>query len=184
MSGTERLVTAEEFERMPEDDLDRYELVEGRLIRMSPPNIEHGRLVAQITALLYQHLKRYAVGFVVCDAGFKLAANPDTVRGPDIAFIRQDRMPPTSKRRGFPVMAPDAVFEVLSPEDRPGEVRAKIAEYLGRGVRLVVVVDPEEKTVVIHRVAAQPVTLRDDDDVLDVADVIPRFTCRVHDIFE
>ncbi len=49
MSGTERLVTAEEFARMPEDDLDRYELVEGRLVRMNPVNADHGRTVAQIT---------------------------------------------------------------------------------------------------------------------------------------
>lgn len=184
MSGTERLVTAEEFEQMPEDDLDRHELVEGRLVPMSPPNIEHGRLVAQVTALLYQHLKRHAVGFVVCEAGFKLATNPDTVRGPDVAFIRQDRMPPASTRRGFAAMAPDAVFEVLSPEDRPGEVRAKIAEYLDRGVRVVVVVDPDDKTVIMHRPGAQPVIVRDDSDVVDLVDTIPGFNCRVSDIFE
>jgi Uma2 family endonuclease len=81
-------------------------------------------------------------------------------------------------------MAPDVVFEVLSPEDRPGEVRTKIAEYLVRGVELVVVVDPADKTVIVHRSGTQPVILRDATDVLDLADAIPGFTCLVSDIFE
>ena len=82
MSGTERLVTAEEFARMPEDDLDRYELVEGRLVRMTPVNADHGRTVAQITYLLKAHLKNRPAGIAVVETGFTLASNPDTVRRP------------------------------------------------------------------------------------------------------
>ena len=183
MSGTERLVTAEEFERMPEDDRYRYELVEGRLVRMSPPSFDHGRIAGQVVYLLKTHLKRRPTGVAVCDTGFTLASNPDTVRGPDVAFVRQDRVP-TSGTRGFPKIAPDAVFEVLSPDDRPGETRRKIVEYLDRGVRLVVVVDPDDKTVVAYRPGTQPLTLHEGSDVLDMADVIAGFTCRVSDIFE
>lgn len=182
MPGTERLVTVEEFERMP--SAERYELVEGRLVPMSPVNVEHGRIVLQLGYLVKAHLKNRPEGVAVVEAGFTLARNPDTVRGPDVAFIRSDRMPPPSKRRGFPAIAPDAVFEVLSPEDRPGEVREKIAEYLGRGVRLVVVVDPDDQTVIVHRPGARPIDLRDESDVLDMADVIPGFTCTVSEIFE
>jgi Uma2 family endonuclease len=182
MSATERLVTAEEFERMP--SAERYELVEGRLVAMSPVNTDHGRIVLQLGYLLKAHLKDRPEGVAVAEAGFTLARDPDTVRGPDIAFIRNERMPPPSRRRGFPAMAPDAVFEVLSPDDRPGEVRRKIAEYLGSGARLVVIVDPHDQTVVAHRPGTQPLTLRDGNAVLDMADVIPGFTCRVSDIFE
>jgi Uma2 family endonuclease len=182
MSATERLVTAEEFERMPESTRYRYELVEGRLVRMSPPNTDHGRLVGQITYLLKAHLKNHPVGIAVVETGFTLASDPDTVRGPDVSFLLQERAPAPGTR-GFPKIPPDALFEVLSPDDRAAEIRKKIAEYLGRGVRLVVVVDPDDRTVVVHRPGAQPGTLRD-DDVLDMADVIPGFTCRVSDIFE
>jgi len=183
MSGTERLVTAEEFARIPEDDLDRYELVEGRLVRMSPPNFDHGRIVGQVVYLLKTHLKTQPTGVAVIETGFTIASNPDTVRGPDVAFVRQDRIP-SPGTCGFPKIAPDAVFEVLSPDDRPGEIRKKIAEYIRRGVHLVVVINPDDKTVVIHRPGPQLVTLRDGHDVLDMADVIPGFTCRVSDIFE
>jgi len=183
MSRTERLVTVEEFERMPEDDRYRYELVEGRLVRMSPPNFDHGRIVGLLAYLLTAHLKNQPAGVAVIETGFTLATNPDTVRGPDVAFLSRERAP-ASGTRGFPKIAPDAAFEVLSPDDRPGEIRKKIAEYLGRGVRLVVVVDPDDRTIVVHRPGARPITLRDESDVLDMADVIDGFTCRVGDIFE
>src|SRR5262245_28456893 len=121
MPGIERLITAEEFERMPSDE--RYELVEGRLVPMSPVNVEHGSIVMQVGYLLKHFLKSHPIGTVVSESGFTLARNPDTVRGPDIAFIRSDRMPPPqARKRGFPAMAPDAVVEVLSPDDRLGEV--------------------------------------------------------------
>jgi Uma2 family endonuclease len=183
MPGTERLVTAEEFARFPSDDRYRYELVEGRVVRMSPPNADHGRLVAQITYLLKAHLKNHPAGMAFVETGFTLATNPDTVRGPDVSFLRRGSAPAPGTR-GFPRTAPDAVFEVLSPDDRPGEIRKKIAQYLGRGVQLVVVVDPHDRTVTLHRPDAQIVRLREGSDVLDMADVIPDFTCCVSDIFE
>lgn len=168
---------------MPEDDLDRYELVEGRLVRMSPPSADHGRLVAQITYLLKAHLRNRPAGIVVVETGFTLASDPDTVRGPDVSFLLQERAPAPGTR-GFPRIAPDAVFEVLSPDDRPGEMHKKIADYLGRGVRLVVVVDPDDRTVVVHRSGTTTVTLREGGDVLDLGDAIPGFACTVGEIFE
>ncbi len=44
MSENTQLVTAEELARLPDDGY-RYELVEGRLVRMSPVNFDHGRIV-------------------------------------------------------------------------------------------------------------------------------------------
>jgi Uma2 family endonuclease len=183
MSEIARLVTAEEFERMPEDDLDRYELVEGRLVRMSPVSFDHGRIVAQLLFILQSHLKQSPSGVVLTDVGFKLATNPDTVRGPDIAFLRSDRLPPKGMR-GFVKEPPDAVIEVLSPDDRPSEMRRKTAEYLDKGVPLVVVVDPKDAKVTLFRPASEPLILRQQNAVLDLSDVIPGFRCTLREVFE
>jgi Uma2 family endonuclease len=158
MSET-RLVTAEEFERMPEDVLDRYELIEGRLVPMSPVNFDHGRVVAQLLFLRKRHLQGTPVGVVAAEVGFKLASNPDTVRGPDVAFIKNDRLP-SRGTRGFLKEPPDAVIEVLSPDDRPSEMRRKIAEYLTRGIAVVVLVDPKREAVTAYRPAGSPTLLR------------------------
>ena len=182
MPESARLVTSEELERFPSDDR-RYELVEGRLVRMSPVNFDHGRIVMQLGALLQLHLHSQPSGVVVADVGFKLAANPDTVRGPDIAFVRKERVP-SSGGRGFFMDAPDLVIEVLSPDDRPGETGAKVGGYLERGVPLVVVIDPSDNSVTLFRPNAPALALRSDMDTLDLGDVIPGFRCQLHDIFQ
>ena len=185
MSEVTRLVTAEDLERMPDDPLNRYELVEGRLVRMSPVSFDHGRIVGQLLCLLNNHLKQSPSGVVAADAGFKLASNPDTVRGPDIAFVRSDRLP-SRGTRGFLKQPPDAVIDVLSPDDRPSEMRRKVAEYLAKGVGVVVVVDPRNEAVTSYRPGGSPAKamLREADDVLDLDDVIPGFHCRLREIFE
>jgi Uma2 family endonuclease len=181
MSEITPLVTAEELARLPDDGY-RYELVEGRLIRMSPVSFEHGRVVAKLGFLLSRHLEHQSVGTVGMDVGFKLASNPDTVRGPDIAFVRQDRVPASG--RGFFKGAPDLVIEVLSPDDRPGEVRAKTEEYLATGVPVVVIVDPEEGTATTFRSGFAPVALASPNDVLDLSDAITGFRCSLHEVFQ
>ncbi len=175
------LVTAEELERRP--DLRRFELVEGRLAAMSPVGFEHGHVVLQLGYLLKRHLRGGRLGVVGTEVGFKLASNPDTVRAPDLAFIRQHRLP-LPRPRGFVNGLPDLAIEVLSPEDRPGEMREKIDEYLTRGVPLVVIVDPDERTVTLHPRGASATTLSALDDVLDLSLVIDGFRCRLEEIFE
>ena len=78
---------------------------------------------------------------------------------------------------------PDAVFEVLSPDDRPSDVRRKIVEYLARCVEVVILVDPRRETVTSYRPAGSPAMLREADDLLDLDDVIPGFHCRLREIF-
>jgi Uma2 family endonuclease len=182
MSETARLVTAEELEHFPSDN-NRFELVEGRLVPMSPVNFEHGRVVMRLCVLLSRHLHDRPLGEVVPEVGFILARNPDTVRGPDIAFVRKDRVPARDSR-GFFKGPPDVAIEVLSPDDRPGEVRAKTDEYLAHGVPLVVVIDPEEKTAALFRPTERQVVLRQETDLLELNDVIPGFSCRLREIFE
>ena len=182
MSET-RLVTAEELERMPDDPLNRYELVEGRLVRMSPVSFDHSRIVARLIFLLQRPLDGTGLGVVVTEMGFTLASNPDTVRGPDIAFLRSDRLPARGTR-GFPKQSPDAVIEVLSPDDRPSEMRRKIAEYLAKGVAVVSVVDPRKESVISYRPAGSVVMLQDANDLLDLSDVIAGFRCSLREIFE
>ena len=181
MSEIARLVTTEELEKFPDDDY-RYELVDGRVIRMSPVGFQHGRIVARLCALLVQHVQGRKLGVVATQLGFELARHPDTVRAPDVAFIAQDRIP-SQEPRGFWKGPPDLAIEVLSPDDRPSEVRAKVEEYLTRGVSLVLVVDPKERAVQVSRPSLPAITLAA-DALLELDDVVPGFRCRVQEIFD
>lgn len=179
MPDTSRLVTAEELERLPSDDR-RYELVEGRVVRMSPVGYLHGRVVIRFATMLEQHVRAADLGDVLTEVGFKLKSNPDTVRAPDVAFIRRERIPEPPPR-GFWRGPADLAVEVLSPDDAPSEIRRKVTEYLARGTSVVLVIDPDKESVTVSRQSAAA-TLSG-DDVLELDDVVPGFRCTVREIF-
>lgn len=181
MPDASPLVTAEELQRMGSDY--RYELVEGRLVPMSPIAPLHGTVVTAFLLLLGPHVKAHRLGALGPEIGFKLATDPDTVFAPDIGFIRRERIPAAGFAPGFWQGPPDLAVEVLSPNDRASEVRTKIDDYLHAGTLAVVVVDPDEQNVTVHRRLAASVTLSV-DDTLDLDDVVAGFSCLVRDIFD
>lgn len=182
MPARERLVTAEEFAQIPDDD-HRYELVKGRVIRMSPAGSRHGVLATRISLLLAQYVQDNGLGAVMTPSGFHLESDPDTVREPDVAFVHRDRIGPTGVPDSFWPGPPDLAVEINSPGDRPSEIRAKVTEYLSLGVRLVWVVDSKKRTVTVHRPSAPALTLGA-GETLDADDVVPGFRCGVSQIFD
>ncbi len=180
MSHTARVVTAAELERYTDDH--RYELVQGRVIRMSPVGYRHGTTVMRVGFLLGRYLENHSVGAIMTEVGFKLASAPDTVRAPDIAFVRRERIP--ADVRGFIDGAPDLAVEVLSPDDRPAEVQGKVAEYLACGAQLVVAIDADRRTVTTYAPGASPAIVGNGDQVLDLSAVLPGFSCRLSESFD
>jgi Uma2 family endonuclease len=171
---TGHLVTADELIRMPDDGF-RYELVEGRLITMTPAGGLHGRLVVRLSTALDIFVEEHDLGAVFsADTGFRLTAAPDTVRAPDVSFVRKDRLPETGLPAGYWPGPPDLAVEVVSPSDSTAEVESKVQEYLRRGVRLVWVVFPLQRAVAVHRPGAPPEILGE-SDVLDGDEVVPGF---------
>lgn len=182
MASRERLVTVEEFARIPDDD-HRYELVEGRVIRMSPPGSRHAVLATRLASFLNQYVEEHGLGVVMSSGGFHLASRPDTVREPDVAFVRADRIPPSGVPDGFWPGPADLAVEIRSPGDRRSEIAAKVKEYLGRGVPLVWVVDPKARTVTVHLPDQTPVIL-EGNATLDGGSVLPGFRSPLERIFK
>jgi Uma2 family endonuclease len=165
------------------DDGNRYELVKGELHMAPPPGDEHGQTTMNVAGPLYQHVKNHRLGVVyAAETGFKLESNPDTVRAPDVAFIRQERIEQNPRVVKYRFGAPDLVVEVLSPSDRISEVEQKVAAWLEGGARLVWVVSPKLHTVTVYRSLTDIVTLTE-KDALDGGDVVPGFQISVAEIF-
>src|SRR5690349_22221593 len=120
MADPARLVTADELERMPKGNF-RWELIRGRLIRMSPAAPRHGRITVGLCARLWNHVMPAKLGEVWTDVGFVLASEPDTVRAPDVCFVSSDRLP-APDARGFYRGAPELAIEVLSPDETKADV--------------------------------------------------------------
>lgn len=178
--STSALVTATELEHLYLPN-KQVELVRGRLVVREPPGTWHGRVSGKLVRLLGNFVDQHGLGEVFAqDTGFKIASHPDTVRGPDVAFVRADQLHHIA-RRGYAALAPDLVAEVLSPEDRPGEVLAKVADWLEAGTRLVWVIDPERSEARVHRTDGT-VSIVPEDGFLDAEDVVPGFTCALRDV--
>jgi len=174
------LLTADELQHVYVPD-KRVELVRGLLVVRELPGMRHARVAMDLALALGAHVRAAALGRVYAEAGFKLASNPDTVRGPDVAFIRRDRIP-DPEPTGFAHFAPDLVVEVISPGDRAGEVLAKVADWLSAGTRLVWVLDPARRVARVYRDDGTEQILTADES-LDGGDVVPGFSCPVGEIF-
>ena len=117
----------------------------------------------------------------VCDPCFLLERSPDTVRAPDIAFVRTDCVPPRDER-GFPEIAPDLAVEVRSPSDRAGKLNEKIRQFVAAGTRLLWVIEPAHRRARVFRRDGSTTTLHE-HDALDGEDVLPGFDLVVAAVF-
>ena len=175
--------TADEFMALPLD-LKRYELVRGRLVEVPVTGFKHGVIEINIVLLLGQHVRRRRLGQLTPgDAKHLLERDPDTMRQPDVAFIRAERLPPPVEWEAYGRVVPDLAVEILSPGNTAAEMRDKVAEYLRVGVRLVWIVDPDTETVTIHTPDAAPVMLPADAEITG-GDVLPDFRCPVAAFFD
>lgn len=183
MSATlTKSMTADQLLAMP-DDGSRYELVKGELRMAPPPGSEHGEITMNLAAPLYQHVKGNNLGVVyAAETGFRLETNPDTVRAPDIAFVREERIQQAGHPTGYLSGAPDLVVEVLSPSDRTIEVEDKVAAWIAGGSQLVWVISPKLHTVTVYRSLTDIVTLTE-KDTLDGGSVVPGFLLLITEIF-
>jgi len=172
------LITGDELARMPDHELT--ELIDGRIVSLSPTNPEHGRLEIKIGALLHSFVSAQNLGLVVGgEVGIFTRSNPDRVRGADVAFISHAQYDRRTKTRGFLDVAPELVVEILSPE-RP-DTDQKVVEYLAIGVRLVLVVDPDARTISAHR-PNDAVRVYTERDAVPCDDALPGFTLRVAEV--
>ena len=174
--------TAEDLLVMPDDGC-RYELVRGELKKMAPAGHVHGKTAMRATLPLGQYVAANGLGEVyAAETGFILNRNPDTVRAPDVSFIRQDRVQEVGDTAGYWPGAPDLAIEVVSPGDSFNEVEEKVFDWLWAGTLMVVVVNPGRRTVTVYR-SPSDIVLLTENDVLEGGNVVPGWSLPVKDMF-
>ena len=176
-----KLLTAEEFFLLPDPvDGSQQELVRGEIITMPPPGGLHGITCAKVVRKIGAFIDAGCPGHLACnDTGFITARRPDSVRGPDISFWSQDRLKEIPV--GYIEIPPDLLVEVLSPSNTSPKIRAKLQEYFAKGVRMVWVIAPEDRTLTIYRIPDEGRLLHE-RTVVSGDDVLPGFECRVSDL--
>jgi Uma2 family endonuclease len=180
--STVTFFTADQLLHMPDDGY-RYELIAGELRKTSPAGWKHGWVAGRLHGWLGRHVEEHNLGAVFeGETGFLLASDPDTVRAPDVAFIRRERLPAEEPAEAFWPGAPDLAVEVVSPGDTVHEVDDKVRAWLDAGTRMVWVINPKWRSVTVYR-SADHVKILTENDQLSGEDVVEGFRCVVGKLF-
>lgn len=182
---TTKPMTADEFFLLPKPRNGvRQELVKGEVIEMPPPGFEHGRVMLNLGYLVKHFLKQHPIGTAVAETGVQTERNEeDTVRGPDLSYYSNERFPLGKRVVKYHDLPPDLCVEILSPSNTRKELREKIEEYFEVGVRMVWVVDPEDRSALVLTEPDKGQTLYGSAE-LSGGEVLPGFTCKVAELFE
>jgi Uma2 family endonuclease len=182
-ASARRYVTAVEFLTDPAA-AGSSELVRGEIRVMTPASGAHGAVAGTIFAALNAFVESRQLGMCFPDnTGFLLPGLGDTVRSPDAAFVRSDRLPANGIGPGWILAAPDLVVEVLSPTETSSELEAKLNDYRAASSLVIWVIDPAARLVSVLSVN-DPERRLSDDDTLDGGNVLPEFEIPVSRLFE
>ena len=181
MTTQKTLLTAEEFYLFCCENDGWYELVDGEVVELAPPNDEHGSTALNVGTAFNIYSRRRGVGEARVETGYTLRQGPDTVRGPDVSFVFRPRV--EGRGSGFPPGAPDIAVEVVSPSDTAAGMARKVADYLAAGSQRVWVVYPAGRRVIIHRADGSVLSYAGDDVITD-EELLPGFSLPLSEIFE
>jgi Uma2 family endonuclease len=178
---TTKAITGAELAQM--GDIGPAELIEGRIVPMSPTGDEHAGIEVNIVTILQQFVRSHKLGKVRSgEIGIYTRRNPDTVRGADVLFISNERYA-QKQSAGYLDVAPELVVEIMSPNDRWSNVMQKLSEYFDIGVRLVWIVDPKTASIYAYRSLTE-VNAFAAGDILSADDILPGFSVAVEAILE
>jgi Uma2 family endonuclease len=181
--NTTSLVTADDLLALPIGQGKRYELLRGELREMSPGDSRHAKVISNLQGLLQAYVREHDLCMMFgAETGFRLSRDPDTVRVADIAFIAKQRLPQAMATVAFWAGAPTLAIEVLSPDDRTGEVDEKIDAWLEAGCDAVWIVDPALQTVTIYHTQRAVITLTI-GQIVEGSELLPGFSCAVDEVF-
>lgn len=157
------LLTVADLDAFPEDDGNRYELIDGELFVSCAPGLSHQRVLQNLLLQFGLYLKANPIGILVPGAGV-IFSDYDAVI-PDVAFVRHERWDEAVTGERF-TGALDIVIEILSPgsQNRQRDLVAKRKLYGKYGCREYWIVDTENRAVLIFQLRGS--TLNEVDNLV------------------
>jgi Uma2 family endonuclease len=176
VSNTTLTVTSEQFDRLCIDNPDlKLELTPDRtLIVMAPTGGESGQRNADLVTDVNSWNRQSDLGRVFdSSTGYDFTALDAGKRSPNVSWIEKSRLEGVDIK-GFITVVPDFVIELRSATDSLTETQSKMREYQQLGVRLGLLIDPQNRKVEIYRSGQEPEILELPESV-DCSDVMPGF---------
>lgn len=174
--NTRLTVTSEQFDRLCIDNPDlRLELTPNlELIVMAPTGGESGRKNFKLSGQLYVWNERTELGEAFnSSTGYDLTTFGGGKPSPDVSWIEKSRLEGVNIVGLIPIV-PDFLIELRSATDSLGETKTKMEKYQRVGVRLGLLVNPQDKQVEIYRPRKEPEILESPPSI-DCTEVMPGF---------
>ena len=179
----EKVWTDAEFMALNRDG-HRYEIVNGELIDMGNSGAKHGYVAVILSVALFNCVSTRKLG-AIFDSSTAFKMKSGNKRSPDVSFMAKERLQGLDDLPdGFLEGAPDLAVEILSPGNTVAEIHDKLVEYFENGARLVWVINPKEKYVLVYRSAEEPDRLLKSTDSLDGEEIVPGFTLAIAELFQ
>jgi len=162
-------------------DVGPCELVDGRIIPMSPAGAEHGTIEGNIAYLLNSYIRPRSLGWVLTgEVGIYTRHDPDRVRAADVAFVSKGQI--DSIPSGFLDIPPELVVEIVSPSDRWQDLRDKIDEYFLIQVQTLWIVEPKTQTIMVYS-SPTTATKYDNAQIVVVTETLTGLEVSVSEVF-
>ena len=171
-------LTIDDFEKLPDALARNHELVDGELIKMSGNTPQHNDLRDLLSELLRQHVRAHALGNMMSEQEFDFNGN---AHGPDLSFLRQDKVPLIEPKRRVQPIVPDLAIEIVSWNDNFISLIKKAKRYRQAGTREVWIFDIDDRVALCSN-DRQGLML--DEDGVFQSDLLPGFSIRLGDLFD
>ena len=141
-------LTVRDYLSIPEDDENRYELIDGDLYMAAAPSWEHQESIANLLSALRDFVRANGLGRVVASPLDVFLSDEDVFQ-PDIIFVSVERLGIIHSDGVHG--APDLVVEALSPGTERRDKTLKRERYAMFDVKEYWQADPIAKTIVVLR---------------------------------
>jgi len=180
--ATKTLLTVEDYAALDEPEGVRYELSEGELIATPSSSYLHNDVRDDFNVRLKAFVNRHSLG-VTSETDVKLLG--DTVRRPDVALIRADRLQGVDLDQVPLPVAPDLAIEIVSKSDRGDDLLLKVSQYLAAGVKAVWLFYPKNHLAYRYLPGKlEPeVCTAEAGDTFDEPELLPGFSVPLGEIF-
>lgn len=185
------MMTLEEFIRRYDEE-GPFEILDGELIYTMATIAGHGNTTDNLVWVLNQHIRPGQLGKTYFETPYVLSYDSQWVKGsriPDVMFFTADRL--ATYQAGDPdwqnkplILVPDLAVEIISPNDKFTEVNAKVKLYLDDGVKMIWLIDPQLREVIVYILNSHQNTILTVADRLTGGDVLPGFEIAVADLFK
>lgn len=172
-------MTAEQFDALPEEEVRKWELLDGELVEVPSATPKHNRILMRLSRLLDEFAEARKLGAVLPETD--LAVRSDTRLRPDFGFFSAETWRTVDLERVPVVETPDIAVEIISPSETGTTIHRKVDAYLKWGVQEVWLIYPELRTVFVHSPGA---VQQLSEGAFLMSDLIPGWRIQIADLFE